>query len=325
MSENVEKTAMRYIGLGIVAKDIVANSQVIEVMPFERLPFVEGGISNALIPAEKAGVDADGQHYLVKLDFSQCVIATWLKEANIWTAPNVVAGETVDLYTVGDTEMYYWKEKGDKTNLRRTEKLVMAWAASGASKGGPIRQSADNHYCLYVDTDTGHLTLRTSKDRGEPRRITLQVNTKAGAVLVSDNDGSGLDLDFVNEVLKLYTKSGALVELDKSTVRAKGTQLNCTFDSALLDIDEVTLNGKILTTNVPIMNYTGVSQFNGNVGVNGTFSMTGDGSTATFGGSVTFDADVTFKKKVTGPEAYFKKLDCETLAGRPVDQAFIDT
>lgn len=210
----------RFFGIGVVAVDKADNSRVVEAYPYEDIPFYEGDITDETVEQQIEGEDANGQAYVVKLKRGMTVPATWLGENNRWTAPNVKAGEKVELYTVGETDVFYWKAMGRNNKLRRTETVVYGWAASGEADDADVEQSQDNHYVVIVDTKNGHITLRTSKDRGEPVRYTIQVNTKDGLLIATDDKGNLIRVDSQATEIALINADGTTVRLSKKVIEA---------------------------------------------------------------------------------------------------------
>lgn len=210
----------RIVSVGIVAADRKAGSKFIEVYPFEKIPFFEGEISDAITPTSVSAEGPGGHRYTVNLDRSMTIKAGWQGSTNRRTPPDVKYGEQVKIWTTGNSEEYFWESMGRDDRIRRTETIVYSFAASSAGDDEDIDITDDNHYSLTVDTLGQHLTLRTSSDNGELCRYTIQINTKEGHMTGMDDEGNIIQLDTKNTKITLLNKDGTFLTLNKEDIKA---------------------------------------------------------------------------------------------------------
>ena len=211
--------------IGVVAADKEDKSRVIEVYPFEKIPFFEGEISDDTVDITKEGVDASGQTYHVKLTKSMTVPAEWIGETNRWTAPNVKKGEQVKLYTVDTTDIYYWEPVGRDDHLRREELVIWGFAASKSGSDKDIQLTQDNCYVFIVDTKNGHVTMKTSKDNGEHCRYTLQADGKNGIFTAMDDLGNMVRINSKTTEILLINADNTLIRLSKKVLEVAAAEM----------------------------------------------------------------------------------------------------
>lgn len=207
-----------FFSWGIVAADKPDEDKFIEVLPIEVLPFFEGDVSDTLETLKFEGTDAQDQSYKVELKRSASVRAGWLGQTNRRTSPNVRKGEQVLLYTVGDTEEYYWTSIGRDDHLRRGETVVYTWNASGVGTDTDIEVSESNHYSMVMDTVNKQVTLSTTTDNGELTNYIVQLNTGDGSFTVEDGLGNVVQLDSASTKITLLNADSTYVTLDRKNI-----------------------------------------------------------------------------------------------------------
>lgn len=200
---------------GIVVRGKLPGSSEVLIYPYEKLPFYEGTLSPDIAQSARSGIDKAGRAYTVNLDLSLAVSAYWEAQTNRSTAPDVVDGERVWLYTVGNTERYYWRPMGKDDQLRRSEVVVYSWMASGAPSSTDVKKTVKNSWTVIIDTRNGHMTVRTSKDRNEKCTYTLQLNPKGGNSTWMDDKGNVIQMDSDQTRITMLNADGTLVRLDK--------------------------------------------------------------------------------------------------------------
>ena len=235
---------LKLIGVGVVAADKPAVGRIIEVYPYEKIPFYEGSITDEVAIQEVTGEDASGQTYTVKLNRSMTVTAEWLGEDNRWTTPKVKKGEQVLLYTVGNTDIYYWKTIGRDQKLRRTESVVWGFVASSSADGDDVTLDQNNCYVVMVDTEKGHITLKTSKDRGEPTVYTIQLNTAEGLFIAMDDKGNIIRMNSVDTELALINADGTLIQLTEKRINVNADEKVYVTSELLHVIADVYVEGR---------------------------------------------------------------------------------
>ena len=234
------------VSIGIVAADKKLKSKFINVFPIELLPFHEGEITDDHINIERKGVDADGKPYNITLQRGMVIKAEWKNESNRIDAPNVMKGEQVELWTAGDSNKYYWVAMGRDDHLRRGESVTWAVNASDSSQVGDIELKDDNTYSFTVDSINKHITVRTSKDNGEPTVYTLQMDCKNGHFTINDDLGNIIQLDSVESSITLANKDNTQVTLNKKTIKIIAEDLiKLNANAITLDAGMITFNGNV--------------------------------------------------------------------------------
>jgi len=187
------------------------------------LPFHEGAITSEVVETTTKATDAFGEEYKTTHYKGGAVKARWRGKDNVLTAPNVRSGDKVLVFSTGD-DITYWDTYGNVTRGLKTEKKVYAWAADGSDHTEDKLLTAENAYTLEVDTESGHLTFRTTLANNEKASFTVQFDTKGGIMTIKDNKPQGniIQLNSLTDTLTLKNGYGAFLSLEKDTVRVHG-------------------------------------------------------------------------------------------------------
>ena len=208
---------LRFYSVGIVAQNKELNSKIIDVTPIEELNMLDGEITGNTVNLSVTGVDHEGKSFSSNVNSNITLKATWLpiSISNRKTAPDVRRGESVVIYQFGDSTKYYWSTLKDDTHLRRLETVVFAFSASTKED---TEQTAENTYYLEISTHKKLCTFHTSKDNGEPFAYTIQINSKDGSFIVTDDVGNHFYLNSKERVLEMKNIDGSSVTVNKKSI-----------------------------------------------------------------------------------------------------------
>jgi hypothetical protein len=218
MSES--RAMLEKYSIGVVAANKGLNTNVIEVLPAEHFPMVDGELTSNATKYQAAGVDANGNSYADSLNTASTVSATW-----------------IPLYRYADADAFYWTTLTDDLSIRRLETVTHAY--SGTADESTTALDGSNSYFHEVSTHNGYMHLaHTSKANGEPYGYDIQVNAKSGYVTIQDDVGNAIRMDSANCMITLQNAQGSSLVLDKTngtltipatwTVNAKTIIENCT-------------------------------------------------------------------------------------------------
>lgn len=226
MSENRESKLKSY-SLGIVAVTKDRESDEIEVTPIEELPMEQGNLSEKNRVYDVNVPDAKGVSRNQSLTGGSTIKATWLLKGNSnrFSSPDVVKGETVEIFRFADTDEYYWAQLFREPALRRLEQVMYAWSnlPSGINKF-----DRSTSYWAEVDTVNKFIQLHTSKNDGEPFGYDATINAQIGQVQLKDDAGNEVLLDSANNIYRITTIAGAVLEFNNgntSIVSKDGCQM----------------------------------------------------------------------------------------------------
>ena len=267
-------TTFKYKGVGVVLEDKNDGSKNILVHLQEEFPTAEGDISPLHTNTEYSGVDMHGVAYKHVLQSNTGIKAIWKETPNRLTAPDVRAGQQVDIYQVGDGDMFYWEELGRTKNLKRAERALYGWNASGADITADDSVTDHNHYTMDVNAKGGNITLLTSKNNGEYCGYTIQLDTKNGHVLISDDIGNVFNLDSKKSNLLMQSAKGGTVSIKGPDVILQGKALIGNFETISLAgktliKGDTTINGDtLLEGNTQITKETTTTNINNSGNIN---------------------------------------------------------
>lgn len=212
----MEVTNIRRISLGMVAENKTRDTKKVKVWPVEIIPNLNDEVSTASSVVENSAVDNLGTQTGFSVKKSSVVTAEWLGETNRATAPDVRRGEQVDLYQVGDSDVYYWDSYGRDDNLRRLETVVYTFNADPSNSD--LTPNESNTYYLEVSTHDKHITLRTSQKNSEKTRYTIQINTGNGDLTVEDDVGNQIYIESLAHYILVKNASQSYIELSKTII-----------------------------------------------------------------------------------------------------------
>ena len=184
----------KFFGLFKVVEDKAEDSFDIKVSPVSYIPDLKGDLNKN--KEQVVGiVDMENQHSSISTTKSNFITATWLPEGeqNRISAPDVVVGDVVEIYSVRGTDEYYWKVFSHNTSLRKREKVLIWLSNKGAAKSG---SEADAYYLLW-DTRNKVVHFHTSDNDGEACTYDVLFNTLNGLFSLKDNLQNEFKLDSV--------------------------------------------------------------------------------------------------------------------------------
>lgn len=207
-----------YYGLCYVVNDKPEDSYEIDVMLVSIMPDVKGTL-NADDDSSVTTQDSKGNYTSTAVTSSNNITATWLPdgEQNRLSAPDVCKGDIVEVYTVNDTDEYYWKVYAHNASLRKREK-VLYWFSNKAGNGGSDIEA--NGYYLLIDTRNKVLHLHTANNDGEATSYDIMLDTGNGILTVKDTSGNDIQLDSVAGDLTATI-------VNSVTINTKKVEFNC--------------------------------------------------------------------------------------------------
>jgi hypothetical protein len=275
---DIKPSQLKFISNGIVAANKLPSTNDIEVVPIEKLPFVNGQLTDAGTNVAASGANVDGAAYNTQVASSNTVKATWLKlgVGNRMTSPDVRRGATVALYQFADADQYYWTTLLDDSSLRKLETVV--WAFSGTSDESKGTDASSSYY-LEVSTHQGLITLHTSKANGEPYGYDIQLNTKEGYFRMQDDIGNYLILDSTQNHFELGNGDQSLLQMLKQKIAIE------TQDSIAMKTKNFSLQAQQSTIASNTLGIQATTTHNGDFTENGALGLNGDMTTSASGGS----------------------------------------
>lgn len=297
---------MKFYSFGRVAENKPQGTDMIQVVPIEQFPMLDGELKSDPKQVEIQGVDASGSTYSSQVTVDSTVDAKWFPMAtNRKTSPNVRRGERVIVWRYADTDKYYWTELGWDDHLRRLETVVYTF--SGTTDESLDATLPENCYSLEVSTHKGAITLQTSKKNGEYCKYVVQINTKDGKIVVTDDLNNVIMLDSQNTLIEFTNALNTTLQLDKQKIYAHADDsisldaknlIHLTTKDFKMECTTVTVKCSTIEVDNDTTTFnTTDTTFNGAVNVNGTFAVTA-GNSSTFGGTCQFDGTCKFTQAV---------------------------
>jgi hypothetical protein len=287
---NPSPSHLQPVSIGIVAENKVPSSNTIEVTPIEKLPFVDGELTQTGTTLSTSGTDVNGAAYSTQVASSSTIKAEWLREgeSNRVSAPDVRRGARVKLYQFADSDRYYWTVCGDDSSLRKLETVTHAWSGTQDESAKP---DPSNSYFFQVSTHTGLVTLTTSKANGESHAYGIQLNTREGYLRIQDDIGNYLVLDSTQNLFEIGNGDQSLLQMmqtklsiltqDEIDIRTTNLKIeaNTTHTGNFVENGALQLNGDMTTAPGAEGGGTGQVSIAANVNVKGNAQITGNTTT----------------------------------------------
>ena len=157
------------------------------------------------------------------------VIAKWLPfgHSNRVTPPDLIKGETVLLFTYGDTGEYYWTTIFNEPIIRRRERVVYLYGNMDEDTKYKEVLGENNSHWIDINAYDKYIRLHTSDNAGEATAYDIILDLKEGVLTIRDAQENSIVLDSVNGVLtaQINEKIHAItkevvVDCDNATVNA---------------------------------------------------------------------------------------------------------
>lgn len=272
---------LKIYSLGTVASNKPRNSNVIEVLPIEVNPMVDGEITDNATTQQSKGLSDNKTPYQTETTTTSTIQATWLPlgQANRQTSPDVRRGEEVVIYQFADHDEFFWNTKLNDLAMRKLETVVYGFSGT-AVEGAKVEES--NTYLLEISTHKGLVRLHTSEANGEFTGYDVTINAKDGFVKIADTDGNYFLLDSRAKQLRMENVSGSFLDItDQVATLHTGESINLTTKAFSLKADTISMEA----SNTTIKSET---SHQGNIAVQGNISGSagagGDGSGTFQGG-----------------------------------------
>lgn len=214
---NPTQSQLRFYSIGLVANNKPLSTDIIQAAPIEALTMLDGELVSNPTDVETSGTDSQGSSYNTKVKMDNAVDAKWWPmNSNRRTAPDVRRGERVILWQYGDTDEFYWTETGWDDHLRKLETVIFSISATMDEEADSF--DPNNCYSLEMSSHTGQITLRTSKANQEHCVYVIQINTKDGRILMTDDVGNEIELDSKNTMIQMTNADKTTWQLDKRKI-----------------------------------------------------------------------------------------------------------
>lgn len=304
------------VSFGIVAVDKERNSDLAKVLPVEKISVASGEkesvvvngkgqvdrktdgssklISSQTVEYDVTTVDHQGVSAQNTVKGDMMVVAKWVGGgSNRMTSPDLIKGETVQLYQNSDTGDYYWETFMREPAIRRQETVCYMF---GNLPKGVKAFDKNTAYWFEVSTHDKYVKLHTSNNDGEPYTYDLLIDTRNGSVQLSDDVGNLIQLDSSrNKItatalddIELNTKRVVINASESFTVNTQTATVNASGD--------YTLNTGSCSNNVSgsISNNTPTTSDSGNVMTSGNLSVGGgiSGGVGGGGGGMTIHGQI---------------------------------
>jgi len=251
--------------IGIVANDKKVGENTILVFPTEHLSEYEGVISED--EEEEGGVMGVVSSGLSMLaggaERKVTLKADWLNVggSNRVTAPDVMKGETVILYRMGDADRWFWSMMRGETDLRRKESVVHLY---GNTEEHGVTLDHENSYHTTISTKDKKIHLHTSNNDEEAAAFDILLKTDTGVLEVKDSNGNYLRHDAKNGTLETNHNSSVTIHSPEITLDGNVTITGNLHTKGTSDLDgDVTTKGRVKDT---VGDLTGLAGSKGNDG-----------------------------------------------------------
>lgn len=209
---------LKIYSIGIVAKNKEILSRVIEVVPVEDSPMLDGDINSEIITEKVSSENSDQAKSEIKTTTALSIKAIWLPmgSSNRFSAPDVRRGEQVVIYRFSDEDVFYWTTLHDDIKLRKLETVIYAFSGTKDEKVKTV--DPEHYYFLEVSTHKGLVHFSSSKKNGEYCSYDFQINTKDGFYQFKDDLGNVFMFDSKEKQISMVNTDGTYFEINKKNL-----------------------------------------------------------------------------------------------------------
>lgn len=213
----MQDSLFRKFSLGIAAENLKPGTRQLEVLAIESNGHINGSLLAGEEQLTSTGSDHSGLEYQSVVKTSNTISAIWYPgKSNALTPPTITAGEQVMLYRYADTDQYYWTAEGQSDHLRPTDTVGVQVSAKGAKDESELKES--NRYSLEMSSDQKRIRLKTSMSNGEKAAFEAVFDLAEGFFEVTDQKGTYIQLNSVDEEVNLEVNNGAKAYLDRKNI-----------------------------------------------------------------------------------------------------------
>lgn len=235
-------SGLRLYSQGIVAKDKAFGTDIIEVTPIEEFSGVKGRLADASVTSNTTMKDASGNTIKGSIKGGFTIKAKWIAGdtgGNRQTAPDVIEGETVDIYRFADTQEYYWKPSFREPALRRREHVVYTYSNLPS---GHAAYDLDTSYWAVISTIKKIVSLHTSSNDGEPFSYDAKFDTKSGFFLLKDDIGNKIEVNSKSKTITIENSENSSVVLNNEKITISSPK------SIGMSTEEVRINSQSISS-----------------------------------------------------------------------------
>lgn len=208
----------RDYGMGIAAVDLPLSATILEIIPVEKLPNLEGTIGlNPSIHTHR-GVDASGKSYESVMTTSTTLSAEWIGEGNRTTPPNIRKGERVQIYRYADSDQFFWSATGLDRDKRNRETVVYTYddkdQNDNTAKSPNVNESIKVEYSAHSQT----ITLTTPSSNGAAVTYDIQINYGKGIIEIADSLNNIIQLESTEYKMLLLNGKDSKLEINKNNI-----------------------------------------------------------------------------------------------------------
>lgn len=294
-------SVLKLYSFGRAAANLQKGQKELEVIPIEQLSHLDGEVTDNITTLTSKGSDKDDNQYQVQVEAGNSVKAKWLSRNPNRPYPGLIRrGDELLLWRVGDTDQYYWEETGASGNKRRLDVYVLAISNTKNEEADAL--TPQNSYFLEINTVDKIIALVTNKSDGEPYAYNLQLNTKDGALIFTDDVQNSFQLDSKEQLLEFLNGAGSFIRVDKEEVgffanqkiygKTRQFMVECE-DFDVKATNTVKISG---TTLAQLTSSTALELTAPTVGLNGNITGSGYGGGS---GTMNIQLQTTFNNGVT--------------------------
>ncbi|AHI60171.1 putative structural protein [Erwinia phage vB_EamM_RAY] len=278
MASNV--SVLKFYSMGVVAAVKSTNSKEIQVIPRETAPMMSGEAEVNPQVITHNGKTSSGDSTQDKVVTDSTIAAIWFPfRSNRVTAPDVVKGERVVIWQIGDEDKYYWTETGLDDDLRRLETIIIALSGSPATTEDKNIGEGD-WYFIEWSSHKKHFMMSNSKMNGEQVQYVIKADYGEAIFSLADDLDNNLVLNSLEALWQITNTDKCLITMSKKNIEIIAQEnFNLTAQeliSMLCKTMKITANESFeLITNKTTINSPGGISMIGDIDHNGHIETSG--------------------------------------------------
>lgn len=281
--------------MGLAAENLSDPSGRLEVTLIERHLMTSGAVTSNIEQHVTTGKTSSSKEYQTSIHTSRTVPAKWWPgDGNRIMPPDVRRGELLEIWRLGTTNEFYWKETGlNSATARRLETVAIGAVGVGTNERTP---NPEDYYMLEISSQAKHILLSTAGSNGEAYIYQLMIDAEKRSISLTDNVGNSLEIESDKDRVSLINKQESILEIlgPDICIKASGK-----LSIEVNEIIETSVSKKVMTqteeVNASTRRINATTYHNGGVGLHGTLYEHPDYAGDPNGGTCVVDMNIHVK------------------------------
>lgn len=269
------ESKFKFYSFGIVAKDKERTSNTITVTPIEHLSLIDGKLTAPIENVKTSLPDINGEKTPLEGSVEKVIEAIWIPfgHSNRSTSPDVIAGETILLFTFAEDNTIYWTTFLDEPAIRRLETVRYSY---GNLRSGRVKYDKTTSYWTEYSTHDKYIWTKTSNSDGEKFVYDFKIDTGNSTVSLNDDVGNKFVIESNDTRITIQNAMGTSYIQEETRITEHADE-----SIFITTAEHSTTTDVSITTDTSVATHSASTSYNINsplIGINASVALTMEGS-----------------------------------------------